>query len=135
MKRKKYIFGICVFLLIGLLAGCGKSGSDDTGDAAITSKWKIVEFTVNGETSRPTEEPFYVRLFIAGMDPAFSCKDGENCVFHLGKKDHKGTVVQEDDKYVIYYDDTKKPMIGRIEGKQLIISDENDKFQFVFETK
>ena len=135
MKRKKFIIEICLFMLIGLLTGCGKSGSGDAEDAAITSKWKLVEFAVNRETTRPSDEPFYVRLFTSGMNPAFSCKDGENCVFHLGNKDREGTVVKEDDKYIIYYGESKKPMIGRIEGKQLVLSDENEKLKFVFETK
>ena len=64
MKRKKFIFEICVFLLIGLLTGCGESGSGDAEDAPITSKWKLVEFLVNGET-----------MIIAMSDPATKLLD------------------------------------------------------------
>ncbi len=133
--KKCVLMLCCIFVLSTVLLGCGSTVKmDETGNASITSEWYLVEFTVNGTTTRPSDEPFLVRLFTAGMNPAFSCRDGKNCTFRNGKKSHNGTVTEEGGEYTIIYDDTSKPMKGRIDGNQLTLTNEKGTLEFIFET-
>ena len=133
MKRSILILS-CIFAIVAILAGCGTKGRmDEAGNTSITSEWHLVEFTVKGNTTRPAEEPFLVRLFTVGMDPKFSCKDGVNCTFTNGRKSHNGTVREEEGAYMITFDDTTKQMKGVITDNRLTLTNEKETVKIVFE--
>ena len=134
MKRQVLIL-ICIVVISLSLFGCGSGNKfDETGNASITADWYLVEFTVNGTTTKPADDPFLVRLFTAGMDPKFKCKDGPNCAFSYGKKSHAGYVTEEGGEYTITFDDTTKPLYGVISGNTLTLTNEKETLTFVFET-
>ena len=135
-KMKRHFLSlICTVIISLVLSGCGAgSRLDGSGNASITSDWYLVEFTVNGTTTKPSDDPFLVRLFTAGMNPKFKCKDGENCTFSYGKKSRAGTVAEDSGEYTIMFDDTTKSLKGVISGNILTITDEKEKLRFVFET-
>ncbi len=135
--RKILSILLCILILSCLLSGCG-SGSetvyDEDGNASITSEWRLVEFTVNDNTTVIANDPPLVRIFTAHLNPAFSCPDGTNCTLRNGRKSHSGTVTKEDGKYMITFDDTSVAMIGEISGNVLTLQKAGGKLEIVFKT-
>jgi hypothetical protein len=136
MKKSIQRIGCIVFVLaligmVFMVSGCGQSG-----DAKITSKWKISEMMVNGKVTREADYSPIVRLFTSKDAPKFKVsKDGASCVLTIGQKNHKGTVTEEDGKYIIDFDDSYSNMIGEISGNKLSLTNEKGTVLLLFETK
>ena len=126
---------VCLALLLSMIALCSIGCSAGSNSPDITSKWKIKEFTVNGKTTKVDETPFLVSVFTAKANPKFSCKDGVNCVFSLLDKTYTGTVTQEGDIYIIDFNNKKKNLYGMVVGNNLILENEEETLELVFETK
>lgn len=133
MKKSKVFIVVCCLLMTAvLICGCGAA---TTGDAPITSKWKLKEYTVNGKTTVIADQSLALRIFSAKDNPSFQCKDGVNCTFTNLRKARKGTVTQEDGKYIITYDNTSVKMIGEIHGNTLTLVNDKGTLELIFETK
>lgn len=128
-KAYRYIAAVLsAMLVLSLSVACG-STSDEI---SITSKWKLEEYTVNGNTTRVADEGFLEKVLFSSSDPKFVCKDGVNCTFSLNKVDHKGTITDNDGIYVIDFSDTYKNLFARIDGDKLIMINEAGTVKFVF---
>lgn len=131
-----------VLLLFGLVlamcmfCGCGaKTSYDADGNAAITSKWRIREFTVKGTTTKIYEQPFWLQIIAAGDNPRFSCSDGINCEFTNLGKSHSGTVSFEDGVYKISFGEASNALTGVITGNLLEITNDKGTLSLVFEAR
>lgn len=133
MKKSLSIAVITVFMMC-MLCACG-SKTDENGNALITSDWKLVEYTVNGTRTVMAETEWYVKLFTANMEPAFSTKDGNTCSFSVGGNSHNGTITFDGTEYTIDYDDSQKDMLATIDGDELRIYTADGKLEFIFEAK
>ncbi len=129
-KSVKLIAVLSSFLIVAAsMFGCGNKSAEEV---TITSDWELVEFTVNGTTTNPSEDSFLVRLVTESSNPKFVCKDGVNCVFSLGEKKHRGKITEQDGIYIIDYDDSNKNMTARIEGDNLIITNDTGAIEIIF---
>ena len=142
---KVAVFGISCALCFGTVA-CGNEGVNDSADASMTAAktteaqpiealmqdWKLVQFTVKGETTKASELP---KNELETMAPRFSFSDGTHVIFHNGMKDHSGTVREENGQYIISYDDTTQGMIATVSGDKLTIVNEKGTLEFVFEVR
>ena len=136
MKKSIQRIGCIVFVLALIGMVFMVSGSGQSGDAKITSKWKISETMVNGNVTREADYSPIVRLFTSKDAPKFKVsKDGASCVLTIGQKNHKGTVTEEDGKYIIDFDDSYSNMIGEISGNKLSLTNEKGTVLLLFETK
>ena len=91
---------------------------------------------VNGKVTREADYSPIVRLFTSKDAPKFKVsKDGASCVLTIGQKNHKGTVTEEDGKYIIDFDDSYSDMIGEISGNKLSLTNEKGTVLLLFETK
>lgn len=142
---KVAVFGISCALCFGTVA-CGNEGVNDSADASMTAAktteaqpiealmqdWKLVQFTVKGETTKASELP---KNELETMAPRFSCSDGTHVIYHNSMKDHSGTVREENGQYIITYDDTTQGMIATVSGDKLTIVNEKGTVEFVFEVR
>lgn len=124
--RKKIISVVMMLILAFCMTACGSSPKGDK----ITSSWKLVEFTMNGETITYTDS---TRDDFA---PKFSSKDGKTFVFDFNGKRHTGTLEKNGDKYILNYDDTAKQMEATISGDSMtIVIVGSDSMKLVFEAE
>ena len=142
---KVAVFGISCALCFGTVA-CGNEGVNDSADASMTAvktteaqpiealmqDWKLVQFTVKGETTKASSLP---KNELETVAPRFSFSDGTHVIFHNGMKDHSGTVREENGQYIISYDDTTQGMIATVSGDKLTIVNEKGTLEFVFEVR
>lgn len=126
--RKRVLF-IAVIMLMALSCLCGCGSSEKSGNADITSKWKIIEMGYSG--SKTT----YDVIPVTSIDPHFSCTDGEHFTFTLNKKEHTGTVTGSNGVYTLTLDDTSKNWEARISGDKMTISVVGSSVYFIFEAK
>jgi len=133
MKFGKRVAVVCMVLAMHcVLWGCGNS-TDADGRALITSKWVLVEWTVNGKTTVIKDDP--IAALTVDKQPAFSSSDGSSCVFSNNGKSHKGTLeYQGDGKYRVSFTDVK-PVNLVITGNRLNLSNDAKTFEIVFETE
>ena len=127
--RKNY-FILVVFLLIVMciIGACGKKENSD--EISITSNWKLVSFTVNGEKTEVKDG------FDSSLYPTFSCPDGVNCVVSNGKEGHHGTIEEVDGKYMITFDGSSLVgMEGTISGNTLTLVNPKGTVEMVFATE
>lgn len=131
MKRfVKLIAVLSSFLIVAAgMFGCGNKSAEEV---TITSDWELVEFTVNGTTTNPSEDSFLVRLVTESSNPKFVCKDGVNCVLSIGEKKHRGKITEQDGIYIIDFDDSYKNMTARIDGDNLILTNESETLEIIF---
>ena len=139
------VFGMGCALCFGTVA-CGKDGENGSADAGMTvaqttesqaieelmQDWKLVQFTVKGETTKASSLP---KNDLETVAPRFSFSDGTHVIFHNGMKDHSGTVREENGQYIITYDDTTQGMIATVSGDKLTIVNEKGTLEFVFEVR
>ena len=129
MKTRIYRMGAAILVMAGLLAACGKTeNKTKEGNVPLTSEWSLVEFTVNGNTTRADDLDEEVRK----VAPGFLCEDGENCIISNGGKNHPGTITKEGDQYVIRFDDTEATMSAEISGDTLTMTNNKGSVTFVF---
>lgn len=129
---KKYIRILIICLLpLCLLCGCGPKDNKDKDKSALAAEWELVSFTTNGKTDYPENFSAANRKLL----PQFECKDGVNCIFVLNEKEHKGTISEEDGKYVITYDDTDQTMTATLSGDTLTITNNRGTLDFTFTKK
>ena len=133
MKKTFGILAVTACMMF-MLCACG-SKTDENGNALITSDWKLVEYTVNGTRTVMAETEWYVKLFTANMEPAFSTKDGSTCTFSVGGNSHNGTITFDVTEYTIDYDDSQKDMLATIDGDELRIYTADGKLEFIFVAK
>ncbi len=131
MKRSvKLIAVLSSFLIVAAgMFGCGNKASEEV---TITSKWELVEFSVNGKVTNTSGESFLFKLMTDSSNPKFVCNDGVNCVFSLGKKKHRGKITEQDGIYIIDFDDSYKNMTARIDGDNLILTNESETLEITF---
>ncbi len=127
-KTARNIF-ILALLAAFILTACG------TKELSIDSKWNLVEFASNGNVTNVKEQNFLLRLFVMKDDPKFS-SDGAKCRLSIGQKVRNGTVTQEEDgRWRLDFENSKKPLYAEIIGGYLYIHDEEDKIYFKFESR
>lgn len=142
---KVAVFGISCALCFGTVA-CGNEGVNNSADASMTvaktteaqpiealmQDWKLVQFTVKGETTKASE---LTKNELETMAPRFSCSDGTHVVFRNSNKAHNGTVREENGKYAITYDDTYQAMIATVSGDRLTLVNEKGTLEIIFEVR
>ena len=133
--KKHILILICITVLMVSLAGCGSGAKlDEAGNAAITSDWNLVQFTVNDSKTVVKETPLLIKLFTFRMNPRFSCKDGTNFKLTIGKKTHKGTLTEDGGEYTLTFDDSSKQFTAVINGNTLTITNAEGTIEFIFKT-
>lgn len=132
MKRMRRSAAILCCAIVGfaLLTGCGKA-VDDQGNTLITSRWKPVEFTVNGTTTE--HEPLFIWEIFSF--PRFKCDDGTHFTLLINGETREGTVTPEDDgTYTIVFDNNDNAFQGVIEDDVLTITSSDNNVSLVFKT-
>ena len=140
---KKRICLLFVFVFLVILSGCSPADlippdpREDMSNDPITQEWKIIEYTVNGETVVLEDDPAIVNVMMASKQPAFSCTDGVNCTFSVNGKSKDGTVSKDGDEYTITFPDPKSSSLkGTIdENNQLTLEIVGKTAVMVFEAK
>lgn len=132
--KKKILNVFCIVILL-MLCGCEGHRVDENGNAVITSNWKYIESTVNGNTVNYENESPLVKIFVAPASPEFKSSNGVDCVFSINKRKHTGTMTEQDGKYIIDFDDSYKNMIAEIDGDLLTLRSENGNVEVVFRAK
>jgi len=140
MRKKQTILILmtAVICLVFAMTGCGSAQAvslDESGNAPITSAWKLVQFTVNGKVTKMADEPWWVKVMLNDKNPKFSSSDGVKCVFSNNGKSHEGQMTLEDGVYNIAFGNAEASMEAVISGKTLVITSKNGTLEFVFETK
>ena len=129
---KKNIRHIIIILFaVCILYGCGPKNDKDKDKSRLAAEWELVSFTVNGKTDYPENFSDENRKLL----PQFKCSDGFNCIFVLNEKEHKGTISEENGKYVISYDDTDQTMSAVLSGDTLTITNNKGTLDIVFKKK
>ena len=95
----------------------------------LMKNWKLVQFTVKGETTKAEELPSYD---LENMAPRFTCEDGIHIVFSNGAKDHPGTVSLENGQYILRYDDTTRDMTATLSGDRLTVVNDKGTLEIIF---
>ncbi len=132
MERKNMKRIVCILLtvlVLTVLTGCGSDSKDADGNARITSKWKLIEMSVNGSTD--TDETFLAME----EAPKFTCDDGKTFVFSNMKKSHSGKLQEDEDGYTLKFDDKTVDMKAVIDGDKLTITIPNKTTKLVFEAE
>ncbi len=111
--KKKLLCLITFLVVLSGLTACGKSG---TGEADISSDWKLVEMTVSGTTSTydDTNRDIY--------SPRFESPDGKVFTFTLKNKAHTGTIEKSGDKYILNFNDSNRNMEAVIKDNQMTLT-------------
>ncbi len=126
---KKY-FSISILCLLALCLLCSCGPKEDKKNE-LAAEWELVSFTVNGKTDYPENFTPTNRKLL----PQFKCDDGVNCIFVHNQKEHKGTITEEDGKYVITYEDTVQTMTATLSGDTLTIVNQKETLEFEFKKK
>lgn len=100
-------------------------------EVSLTSDWELVEFTVNGTTSKAADMDVQERKDA----PAFRCEDGEHCVVNMSGKDHNGTIKEEGGQQVIHFDNTEVTMTAEVSGNTLTLVNDKGTVTMIFQTK
>lgn len=140
MKRKLLLLACGVMVMGSLLGACGNVGSGQAGNGKavqsetsvapeLVAKWSLVQFTVNGKTSKAEELLPDVRL----RAPEFTCEDGTHCEIKLNGKSHAGTISNEDGTYVISFNDTDQKMTVTLDGDVLELTNTKGTVTMVFQ--
>ena len=140
MKQKLVLLACGIRVMGSLLGACGKAEGGQAGngkpvqsEAAVApelaAKWSLVQFTVNGKTSKAEELLPDVRL----RAPEFTCEDGAHCEITLNGKSHAGTISNEDGAYVISFNDTDQKMTVALDGDVLELTNTKGTVTMVFQ--
>ena len=130
-NRGRLLIG-CLVLLSALLGACQKDGKEVEGEnASLTSDWELVEYTVKEKTTRADE----LDEEVLKLAPAFRCEDGENCIVSNLGKDHFGVITEDQEQYLIRFDDTEETMTVQITGDTLTMVNSKGTVSFVFRAK
>lgn len=106
MGTMKRILSVMTALLLAL--GLMACGAKNTGDAPITSKWKVTTINNNGTITDMTGIWVIVDAVNKVKTPEFT-SDGTNFTFSMSGKDHKGTLVQNGNTYELHWDNNSNP--------------------------
>ena len=140
MKKR---FGI-IICLIGIIFMMGCSITDlippdpreDMSNDPITQDWRVISYSVNGETIVIEDEDVAVNIITASKWPKFSCEDGVNCVFEINENAREGTVEKVGEEYNITFPNTDSVLKGTIdENNQLTLEIVGKTAVMVFEAK
>lgn len=140
MKKR---FGI-IICLIGIIFMMGCSFTDlippdpreDMSNDPITQDWRVISYSVNGETIVIEDEDVAVNIITASKWPKFSCEDGVNCVFEINENAREGTVEKVGEEYNITFPNTDSVLKGTIdENNQLTLEIVGKTAVMVFEAK
>ena len=138
-NNKKYLLitVLLVCLAMIVMTGCGSSAVqyDDNGNASITSKWHLVQFTVNGETTVVADQPWWIKVMFRDKNPAFSSSDGISCVFSNNGKPRNGRMSFSDGVYHIAFSDTKVGMEATITGSKMVLVNDKGTLELIFEAR
>lgn len=127
MKKRVLFIAVIMVMALSCLCSCGSSGN--SGNADITSKWKIIEMGSSGKKTT------YDIIPVTSIDPHFSCTDGKNFTFSLNGKDHTGTLTESGGVYILDLDDSDKNMEAKISGNKMTLSIVGTSAYFIFEAK
>lgn len=95
----------------------------------ITSNWELVEYTVNGKTTKVIDE-----AEDNPNSPSFVCKGNNSCVVSVNGKDHEGYMTESaKGKYKITFDDTDQGMTATIKGHKLTLENDKKTVEIIFE--
>ena len=115
---KRVILGCVMLVRISLLCGCG--GAAEGEETPITSKWELVQWTIDGKTTVIKDDP--IAKLATDKHPAFSSSDGSSCIFSNNGKTHKGTLEYEGDgRYTARFPNLK-PVKLVVTGNRLSLS-------------
>ena len=137
IRKNRILLMLMIAVSVAVLAGCGskKAELDASGNAPITARWRLVQFTVNGKVTRINEQPWWMKVLFAGKNPSFSSPDGVKCVFSNNGKARDGRISLEDGVYHITFDGATAGLNGVISGRILTITNEKGTLEFIFETQ
>lgn len=102
---RKTLSIILAFLMVAQFCACGGVSS---GNAPITSRWKVTTIDNNGTVTDMTGWWAVWDTVSGAKVPEFT-SDGSNFTFSMSGKDHNGYVVQNGDVYELYWDNTNNP--------------------------
>ena len=139
---KKRICLLFVFVFLVILSGCSPADlippdpREDMSNDPITQDWKVISYSVNGETIVIEDEDVAVNIITASKWPKFSCEDGVNCVFEINENAREGTVEKVGEEYNITFPNTDSVLKGTIdENNQLTLEIVGKTAVMVFEAK
>ena len=139
---KKFYIILTTVIMSALLFGCGLTDlippdpREDMSNDPITQDWKVISYSVNGETIVIEDEDVAVNIITASKWPKFSCEDGVNCVFEINENAREGTVEKVGEEYNITFPNTDSVLKGTIdENNQLTLEIVGKTAVMVFEAK
>ena len=139
---KRFSSSFVAICLSFIMFGCGLTDlippdpREDMSNDPITQDWKVISYSVNGETIVIEDEDVAVNIITASKWPKFSCEDGVNCVFEINENAREGTVEKVGEEYNITFPNTDSVLKGTIdENNQLTLEIVGKTAVMVFEAK